>query len=185
MADADSLNIDDVEYVSGEDDVDVDVDGGQVEESSGESKTYAARADAARSLKVVKKGRGHAEEEERDAETTERYAGDKFTGTSTIGSAEPAKSIEGWIIIVCNVHEEAQEEDLHDRFADFGEIRNLQLPLERRTGFVKGYALVEYRNKKEAENAIEDMNGKTFMGQKIVVDWAFHSRPLRRNKARR
>ena len=75
------------------------------------------------------------------------------------------------------VHEEAQEEDIHENFGDFGEISNLHLNLDRRTGFVKGYCLIEYKEKEEAQSAIENMDGKLMLDEEVRVDWAFVNAP--------
>jgi RNA-binding protein 8A len=81
------------------------------------------------------------------------------------------------VLCCTNVHAETQEEDLYDLFADYGHVAQIDLNLDRRTGFVKGYALVAYETKAEAERAIKEISGKELFGQKLSLDWAFSSAP--------
>uniref|UniRef100_A0A7S2G297 RNA-binding protein 8A n=1 Tax=Haptolina brevifila TaxID=156173 RepID=A0A7S2G297_9EUKA len=121
------------------------------------------------------KGRGVA-----GSSTTMDEKGSYDSIPSKGGSGQgPLRSIEGWIVFVTGLHEEAQEDDVHDKFCDFGDIKNLHLNLDRRTGFVKGYALIEYHDQKEAQAAIDNMNGEQIMGQEIKADWAFRKGPSR------
>ncbi|RAL54838.1 unnamed protein product [Cuscuta campestris] len=129
------------------------------------------------------KGRGFREEAA-EAERNARLSA-PFDSLVSDGGPGPERSIEGWIILVTGVHEEALEDDILNAFGEFGDIKNLHLNLNRRTGFVKGYALVEFENFEEAKKAISELDGTEILTQIIHVDWAFSRGSFKRRNSRR
>lgn len=84
-----------------------------------------------------RKGRGFTTQSRREKES---YKYDSVSGGGSKSSCQ--KSVEGWIILVTGIHEEASEEDVSELFADFGQVVNIHLNLNRRTGFVKVIVLI-------------------------------------------
>ena len=75
-------------------------------------------------------------------------------------------------IFVGNLPFRAEQEDIIELFASFGEVTNCSLPLERDTGRKRGFAFIEMVDEATEERAIEALQGTELMG-----------RPLRINKA--
>ena len=84
----------------------------------------------------------------------------------------PAADLQFVSIFVGNLPFRAEQEDVAELFAPFGEVSSCSLPLERDTGRKRGFAFVEMADEAAEAKAVEALQGAELMG-----------RPLRINKA--
>ena len=75
-------------------------------------------------------------------------------------------------LFVGNLPYQATEEDLRTHFAQVSPPTQIVRPLDRETGRARGFAFVEYAERKEAEEAIKKFDGQLFMGRPLAVSEA-------------
>lgn len=64
------------------------------------------------------------------------------------------------------------EDALTDAFSKFGAVVEARIVMDRVSDRSKGFGFVTYASEVEAQNAVEQMNGKVFNGRVIYVDIA-------------
>ena len=75
-------------------------------------------------------------------------------------------------IYVGNLSYEVTQEDLSSVFAEYGTVKRVQLPTDRETGRMRGFAFVEMDTETEETAAIEALNGAEWMGRELKVNKA-------------
>jgi RNA recognition motif-containing protein len=75
-------------------------------------------------------------------------------------------------IYVGNLSYEITQEHLSQTFAEYGTVKRIQLPTDRETGRLRGFAFVEMSSEAEEEKAIEALDGAEWMGRDLKVNKA-------------
>ncbi|MBS9384156.1 MAG: RNA-binding protein [Dolichospermum sp. BR01] len=75
-------------------------------------------------------------------------------------------------IYVGNLSYEVTENDLKQVFAEYGTVKNVQLPTDRETGRMRGFAFVEMGTEAEEAAAIAALDGAEWMGRGLKVNKA-------------
>ena len=70
-------------------------------------------------------------------------------------------------IFVGNLPFRAEQEDVIQLFAPYGEVANCSLPLERDTGRKRGFAFIEMADEAAEAAAIEALQGAELMGRPL------------------
>ena len=66
---------------------------------------------------------------------------------------------------VDNITYRTRPEELRDLFGKYGDIGDVFMPRDRMTGEIRGFAFVRFYDKRDAEDAMEGLDGKDFDGR--------------------
>ena len=75
-------------------------------------------------------------------------------------------------IYVGNISYAVTEQMLGDLFAQYGEVDAVKIITDRETGRAKGFGFITMNNDADAQNSIEELNGKDFDGRALRVNEA-------------
>jgi RNA recognition motif-containing protein len=75
-------------------------------------------------------------------------------------------------LYVGNLPYSCDDKTLQDTFSQFGEVTSARVITDRASGRSKGFGFVEMTDSNSANRAIEELNGRDFMGRNINVSEA-------------
>lgn len=75
-------------------------------------------------------------------------------------------------IYVGNLSYEVTQDDLSQTFTQYGTVRRVQLPTDRETGRLRGFAFIEMETEAEETAAIDALEGAEWMGRTLRVNKA-------------
>jgi RNA recognition motif-containing protein len=75
-------------------------------------------------------------------------------------------------IYIGNLSFDAEAEDVRSLFAEYGEVKQCSLPLDRESGRKRGFAFVEMADAAAEKAAIDDLQNVEWMGRAIRVNKA-------------
>jgi RNA recognition motif-containing protein len=75
-------------------------------------------------------------------------------------------------IYVGNLSYKATQEDLEAVFAEYGKVKRVQLPSDRETGRMRGFAFVDMEEEDQEDKAIKELDGAEWMGRDLRVNKA-------------
>ena len=90
------------------------------------------------------------------------------TQSASSKQAQPAPNCQ---LYIGNVSYRATESMIRDFFAEYGDVENISVIKDRRTGRSKGFAFVTFSSLKSSKAAL-DAHGVDFNGRSLIVRYA-------------
>ena len=75
-------------------------------------------------------------------------------------------------IYVGNLSYRMTDDELHNLFSDYGQVKSATIIKDKETNRSKGFGFVEMDDSAEAEEAIENLNGMEISGRNLTVNEA-------------
>ncbi|XP_051214859.1 serine/arginine-rich splicing factor SC35 [Lolium perenne] len=91
---------------------------------------------------------------------------------SRFGRSGPPPIRDTYSLLVLNITFRTTADDLFPLFDKYGDVVDIYIPRDRRTGDSRGFAFVRYKYEDEAQKAVDRLDGRLVDGREMMVQFA-------------